>query len=229
MARALLFLGSHEEIKRSPGLGAMTISKSNDGAATPSYFTAPVGFLAPDAAGNQAYESGLRALYWIGAVTNAQATARVFALGDYPVTYCPYGVTAAGYPTFHNASGAPQACTYGSTHDARALVSVFTTHVDPLGGSDLVPLYRMSYQCGDELTAKLPPFADNAQNLACQSNPYHVSHVYTNEKAGIEQLYSAGYQLDGIGWASRADRPNPCCASSKHLGHPFSNPITGTW
>jgi serine protease len=73
---------------------------------------------------------------------------------------------------------------WGDSDDYKPMASVFifTTHRNPINpGSDLVPLYRLSYQ-GNFLG----------------TNPLHVDHVYTTEQAGIDAYTGVGYVLDGI-------------------------------
>jgi hypothetical protein len=65
-------------------------------------------------------------------------------------------------------------------HAPRAMVSVFTSHVDPTdSNAELVPLYRMSWKCSS-------------------SSCSHVSHAYTTSSTDVSTLNSWGYTLDGI-------------------------------
>lgn len=82
----------------------------------------------------------------------------------------------------------------------RAMVWIFTTHVNPLGGAELVPLYRLSWKCGD-YTPDPPPI--------CNTNPRHVSHVYVVPQE-INAYQGAGYKVDGIeGYVYSREFPQP--------------------
>ena len=71
----------------------------------------------------------------------------------------------------------------------KAIASVFTTHANPVDGSQLAPLYRMSWKCGE---------GPASSQGACASNPAHVSHAYTTDPNGIGVFQGLGYVLDGI-------------------------------
>lgn len=72
----------------------------------------------------------------------------------------------------------------------KAQVWIFTTPKNPVGGANtLVPLYRMSWKCGD---------ASSSPPAVCTSTPRHVDTVYTTDAAGISVYQGLGYRLDGI-------------------------------
>ncbi len=98
------------------------------------------------------------------------------------------GATIGQYPSFPSTTCNPTPCS--STPTAIAVID--TTSTNPSGGSSLVPLYRMSYKCGDELLT-VPP---NPPNAACQSNPTHLSHFYSTAEAAI--ILYTGYNLRGV-------------------------------
>lgn len=63
-----------------------------------------------------------------------------------------------------------------------AQVYVFTTHRTPPGiNSDLIPLYRLSYQ------------GDNAG-----TNPLNLDHTYTTSQTEVDLYENEGYNLDGV-------------------------------
>lgn len=63
-----------------------------------------------------------------------------------------------------------------------ASVYIFTTHNNPVDpATELVPLYRLSYQ-----------------GNYTGSNPLNVDHTYTTEESGIELFENNNYKLDGI-------------------------------
>ena len=77
-----------------------------------------------------------------------------------------------------------------STRYPKAQVWLFTTPENPKSASiALVPLYRLSWKCGDPTSA--PP-------TICGSNPNHMDVTYTADTAGVSAFQSAGYKLDGI-------------------------------
>lgn len=96
--------------------------------------------------------------------------------------YTSVGTAIAGYNFFPSASG--PACS-GSA--AKAQVWVFTTPT--IASTSLVPLYRMSWKCGDPSPS--PP-------AVCSTNPVHADITYTTDSAGISAFQTAGYKLDGI-------------------------------
>lgn len=119
------------------------------------------------------------------------------------VRYDQIGSALASYGAFPANACGPGTC----SNTPKAIALVYTTHVNPAGGADLVPLYRMSYRCGDELLTSPP----NAANPACVTNPAHLSHFYSTDEAAV-RVYTGkyvsgvidtstpglGYQLDGI-------------------------------
>lgn len=71
-----------------------------------------------------------------------------------------------------------------------AEVWLFTTPENPKSTSvPLVPLYRLSWKCGDY--TPYPP-------AICSSNPQHVDTAYTADPSGVASFQSWGYKLDGI-------------------------------
>lgn len=91
-----------------------------------------------------------------------------------PVGYAPLGQAVPGYPEYPPCFSP---CAWSGT--PTAIVSVFTTHVDPTNGNgDLVPLYRMSWTC----------------TQACSK----VSHFYTTDVSGVLAYEALGYKVDGI-------------------------------
>lgn len=92
------------------------------------------------------------------------------------VTWTPMGDSyVPGYPDF------PRPANFWFERP-KADVYIFTTHRNPFNPeSELVPLYRLSYQGN---------YSGN--------NPSNVDHVYTTEQAGVEVFESSGYKLDGI-------------------------------
>ncbi|HNO31148.1 MAG TPA: S8 family serine peptidase, partial [Anaerolineales bacterium] len=119
------------------------------------------------------------------------------------VAYGPIGSSISQYTAFPQSNCSPTPC----SATPKAIAVVYTTHKDPLGGADLVPLYRLSYRCGDELLTSPP----NAPNPICATTPRHLSHFYTTDEFAI-RLYTGrylngvsdpsnpgiGYKLDGI-------------------------------
>ncbi|MBS0567351.1 MAG: S8 family serine peptidase [Proteobacteria bacterium] len=89
------------------------------------------------------------------------------------------GVGINGYSSFPGVSGSP-----------KAQVWVFTTSLNPKNGGDpLVPLYRLSWKCGDATIS--PP-------VICNSNPQHIDVTYTADSAGVTAFTDLGYKVDGI-------------------------------
>lgn len=110
------------------------------------------------------------------------------------VRYDQIGSALAAYPAFRANACGPGAC----SNTPKAIALIYTTHVNPNGGQELVPLYRMSYRCGDELLTTPP----NPSNPACTTNPTHISHFYTTDEAAV-RLYT-GYYVSGV-----KDETNP--------------------
>lgn len=104
------------------------------------------------------------------------------------VRYDQIGSTLASYSAFPANVCGPGAC----SNVPKAIALVYSTHVNPNGGSDLVPLYRMSYRCGDELLTTPP----NSANPICASSPKHISHFYTTDESTV-RVYT-GYYLSGV-------------------------------
>lgn len=95
------------------------------------------------------------------------------------------GTTITGYSTFPGGYPAP----YGG-NAPQAGAWVFTTPENPKDPYlPLVPLYRLSWKCGDSTPS--PP-------ALCSSVPNHMDTTYTADSAGVSAYESLGYQLDGI-------------------------------
>ena len=68
---------------------------------------------------------------------------------------------------------------------------VFTTPSNPKNAAvPLVPLYRLSWKCGDPTS--------NPPTAICAAYPEHVDTTYTADSAGVAAFQSWGYKLDGI-------------------------------
>lgn len=88
----------------------------------------------------------------------------------------------SGYAAFPNDAGAVDVPTAGAW--------IFTTKLNPVNANaPLVPLYRLSWKCGDY--SPTPP-------AVCSSNAYHMDTTYTTDQAGITAFEGVGYKLDGI-------------------------------
>lgn len=95
--------------------------------------------------------------------------------------YLPYGSVVNAYPEF--------ADSFLIGYIApKAQVWVFTTHNNPANSSvELLPLYRLSWKCGDGGTS------------ICAANPKHVSHFYTSSLSEAQSyIGSRYYSFDGI-------------------------------
>jgi subtilisin family serine protease len=116
------------------------------------------------------------------------------------VQYGQIGLSIPGYPSFPNA--------FSPAPPATAIASIFTTHRNPISGqSDLAPLYRLSFRCGDQ-TEPLPACTPGHVTY----NAAHISHFYETDANGVKTMTGkdvnglkltgypngAGYQLDGI-------------------------------
>lgn len=111
-----------------------------------------------------------------------------------PTQYLPYGTTINGYANF------PDPALIGYIAP-RAQVWVFTTHSNPSTPSvELMPLYRLSWKCGD------------GGSSICASNPKHVSHFYTASLTEAQTyIGSSYYKFDGIEgyiYPSSQSKPN---------------------
>ena len=97
------------------------------------------------------------------------------------VSYVSVGTGITGYGSF---PGALQVTV------PKAQVWLFTTPENPKSAwIPLVPLYRLSWKCGD--ATPVPP-------TICSSNSNHMDVTYTADTAGVSAFQSAGYKLDGI-------------------------------
>jgi hypothetical protein len=82
--------------------------------------------------------------------------------------------------------------------DAKGIAGVLTTHLSPFANvpdSAIVPLYRLSWKCGD-------PGPSPAPSACSPTSPgyliNHVAHAYATTANALEQLKSQGFKLDGI-------------------------------
>jgi serine protease len=67
---------------------------------------------------------------------------------------------------------------------------VFTTPANPVNSAlPLLPLYRLSWKCGDGTTRN---------PVICQHVASHMDTTYASDQAGIDAFTSLGYKLDGI-------------------------------
>jgi hypothetical protein len=107
------------------------------------------------------------------------------------INYTTQGTTIAGYTAFPGVSAQP-----------KAQVWVFTTPLNPKSATTpLVPLYRLSWKCGDPSSS--PP-------AICSTNPQHVDVTYTADPAGIPYFQGVGYKLDGVeGYIYPLTTPQP--------------------
>ncbi len=117
------------------------------------------------------------------------------------VSYQGIGSTIGQYTAYPAATCSPLPC----SNTPKAIAVVMTVAANPSGGTPLVPLYRMSYKCGDELVTSPP----NAANPICASSPSHLSHFYSTDPTAVA-VYTGydisgtyvggglGYKLDGI-------------------------------
>ena len=103
------------------------------------------------------------------------------------IRYDGIGAALAQYTAYPTNTCGPGTC----SNVPKAIALVHSTHVNPNGGADLVPLYRMSYRCGDELLTNPP----NVFNPVCTPNPAHTSHFYTTDELTVR--YYTGYYLNG--------------------------------
>jgi serine protease len=112
------------------------------------------------------------------------------------MNYTSNSTWISGYLSFPGTSGS---CT---NPIPGAQVWVFTTPLNPKSATDpLVPLYRMSWRCGDP--SSNPP-------SICSTNPLHIDVTYTADAAGIVAFQNVGYKLDGIeGYIYPKTSPQP--------------------
>ncbi len=116
--------------------------------------------------------------------------------------YHAIGAAISGYLNFPDAASAT--CS-GARPSAQAWV--FTTPKNPKSSTDsLVPLYRLSWKCGDP--------SSSAPTSICANNPQHVDTTYTTDAAGIAAFKTIGYKLDGIeGYIYPKTSPQPTGAT----------------
>jgi len=130
-------------------------------------------------------------------VTTCEGTASSYSA----LKYTPEGAS------LNDAYSIPGVTTYISpgypiSNVPQAQVWVFTTPKNPKNAADpLVPLYRLSWKCGD--TTSTPP-------AVCTSTPQHMDVTYTADSAGVTAFKSLGYKLDGIeGYIYPKTSPQP--------------------
>ena len=114
--------------------------------------------------------------------------------------YQSVGQGIPGYASFTEAAcppewpqGGSEGCTPTNWGAPMASASVMTTPRNPVpgGGPELLPLYRMSWRCGEQ------HFTSRTHAL-CTSGSQHVSHFYTSDINEVYAHISQGYRLDGI-------------------------------
>ena len=99
-------------------------------------------------------------------------------------TYGTYASVGTSVP-YNNFPGTPY---YAGTG---AQAWIFSTSENPLSGTPLSPLFRLSFACTH-------PASPVAQPAACASYPEHMDSTYTTDAAGVAAFQSVGYLLDGI-------------------------------
>jgi len=157
---------------------------------TPSY---PVGYAK---AGTDGYVSATTFLYQtqlpatpfqVKAFTDSESAANPNYLPDTVLDLVP------NYPCFPNPY-----CAGGGQPVPRSAAYIYTTPVPP-PGTQLKPLYRFSYRCGDELlVSPPPPSAPWQPSAGCASSPVHLSHFYASSESDVLWAKGQGFQLDGI-------------------------------
>lgn len=122
-----------------------------------------------------------------GALMPRQVFAGTVSNSSYGVYGSSYGTGISGYTVFPSRS--PFVIGGSLPQSPLAQVWVFTTHVNPRSAAvPLVPLYRMSWKCGD-----LTPFSP----MVCSFLPNHIDTVMVNEEE-IGYFVSLGYKKDGV-------------------------------
>lgn len=102
-------------------------------------------------------------------------------VGANPPAYATVGGTLNGYAGFPG-------ITPSASRTPRAQAWIFTTPANPKNATvPLVPLYRLSWKCGDP-----------GESPVCPQNPSHTDFVYTTDSNGITSYSAWGYRLDGI-------------------------------
>lgn len=95
------------------------------------------------------------------------------------------GYAITGYGSYPGAYSDPY-----DDYAPKAAAWIFTTAHNPKNPSvPLVPLYRLSWKCGDYTPT--PP-------AVCSTVPGAMDTTYTADSAGVAAFQSAGYKLDGI-------------------------------
>lgn len=129
------------------------------------------------------------------------------------VGYQAIGNTLSQYASFPVSTCSPSPC----SSVPRAIALILSTKTNPNSGAPLVPLYRLSFRCGDELLTAPP----NPQNPVCASNPSHLSHFYTPDPlavaaysgTNVDGVYvggGLGYKVDGVeGYLFPTSLPQP--------------------
>ncbi|MEO5625266.1 MAG: S8 family serine peptidase [Dokdonella sp.] len=98
----------------------------------------------------------------------------------YPATYDSIGVPLSLYTQFPKPPCAVARCV------PEATASVFVSHVNPLGGTELVALNRFSLACF------------GSSDSYCSTHPGKLRHVYSTSTSDTSQWLGLGYRLDGI-------------------------------
>lgn len=139
------------------------------------------------------YSTGSQDHFYTSVPQMAMASLNLGALRPQPsngtqISFQPIGASVGQYPAFPVTTCSPTPCSSAP----KAMALVFTSRANPFGGLDLVPIYRMSYRCGDELSTSPP----SSPNPACSTNPSHVSHFYATDEYAV-RVYT-GYYVNGV-------------------------------
>jgi hypothetical protein len=103
------------------------------------------------------------------------------------VRYSPQGNFINAYSSFPGISTG-----FSPAIHAQADAWIFTTPQNPVNSADpLVPLYRLSWKCGDD--TPIPPTA-----ICNASSQQHVDVAYTTSQTAVDAFKNVGYMLDGI-------------------------------
>ncbi|HEU4663104.1 MAG TPA: S8 family serine peptidase [Dokdonella sp.] len=98
----------------------------------------------------------------------------------YPTQYASIGEPLSLYTQF------PAPPCAGAQCAPEATASIFVSHVNPLGGAELVALNRFSRTCF------------GSSDGYCNTQPDKLWHVYSTSASDASQWLSLGYRLDGI-------------------------------
>jgi Subtilase family len=132
--------------------------------------------------------------------TNPWTVTASIANDDMPVHFAPIGKPISNYSHFAKSSSNPNVWagdgSLANQFPALAVAGLMTTHQSPVASIDdskIIPLYRLTWRCGDPGRA-MPPACDpnSTKRLSL-----HVARVYaTSDTLALRQ--AQGYQLDGI-------------------------------